>query len=90
MQYLCVVTDYNWTYGDHFEIYRNNKSQCCVKETNIMLQVNYISKTKRNKQTPRKISDCGYQKQRLGQGKLDEGSQKVQTYSYKINKYQKY
>ena len=32
----------------------------------------------------------GYQRQDLGEGKLEEGSQKVQTSSYKIIKYQRH
>ena len=42
----CMVTDGNQTYhGDHFEMYRNIESLCCVPETNIVLQVSYISRT---------------------------------------------
>ena len=36
--------DVNQTYcGDHFTIYTNIKSLCCIPETNIMLYVNYTS-----------------------------------------------
>ena len=31
---------------------------------------------------------CGYQRQRMAGGELDEGSQKVQTSGYEINKYE--
>ena len=38
-----MVTDGNQTYnGDHFEMYRNTESLCCITGTNIVLQVNYI------------------------------------------------
>ena len=41
----------------------------------------------KNKQTYRNRGQiCGFQ--RWGWGRLDEGGQKVQTFSYKINKYQ--
>ena len=63
-QYLCMVTYRNLTQlGDHFEMYRNIKSLCCVAGTNVVLQ-------------------------RWGVGEVDEGSQKVETSSYRINKYQ--
>ena len=36
----------NQTYcGDHFEIYKNIESLCCVTGTKIVLQVHYTSKT---------------------------------------------
>lgn len=39
-------TDGNQTYcGDHFEMYTNVKSLSCIPETNVMLYVNYTSKT---------------------------------------------
>ena len=35
---FCVVTDDNHAYhGDHFEMYRNIESLCCVPGTNIVL-----------------------------------------------------
>ena len=52
--------------------------------TNVVLLVNYISKT--NKQTHRE-KICVYQRQGVGVGKLDKGSQKPQTFNYKINIY---
>ena len=40
-----MVIDVNDTYcGDHFAIYINIESLCCIPETNIMLYVNYTSK----------------------------------------------
>ena len=43
----------------------------------------------KNKQTYRKRDQiCGYQRQGVQRGTLDEGIQRVQTSSYKINKYQ--
>ena len=42
-----------------------------------------------NKPTPRKGDKiCGYQRWECGERELEEGSQKVPTSSYKINKYQ--
>ena len=58
---------------------QQQQQQCCIIETNIVLEVNYTSNT--NKQTHRKWDQiCSYQ----WQG--DEGSQKVQTFSYKLSK----
>ena len=80
MEDLTVFQTYH---GDHFECVEI----CCVPGTNILLQVNQTSKT--NKQTHRKKDQiCGYQKWGWWEGELDECSQKVQTSSYKINKYQ--
>ena len=40
------MTDGNQTsWDDHFEMYRNIKSLCCVTGANILLQVNYTLKT---------------------------------------------
>ena len=41
----------------------------------------------KNKQTQKRDQVCGYQRRGQGKRELDEGSQKVQTSSYKINKY---
>ena len=48
--YICMVTYHNQTYGDHFEIYRNIESLCCVTETNMVLEDNYISKTNKSRE----------------------------------------
>ena len=41
-----MMTDGNRIYhGDHFKMYRDIESLCCVPGTNIVLQVNYTSKT---------------------------------------------
>ena len=85
-----MVTDGNQTYhGDHFEIlYRNIKSLCCVPGTNAMLQVNHTSKKETNSQKKRSnlwLPEVGGER---GKGELDEGGQKVQTYGYRITKYQ--
>ena len=43
-----MVIDVSPTYCvDHFAIYTNIESLCCISETNIMLNVNYISKNKK-------------------------------------------
>ena len=66
--------------SEHFEMYRNIKSLCCVTGTNRVVGQFYF----KNKQTHRKRDQiCGYQK-----AELDEGSQKVQTSNYRINNYQ--
>ena len=43
--------------GDHFGMYRNTESLCCVPETKIMLWVSYTSKP--TKQTHRKRDQIG-------------------------------
>lgn len=63
---------------------RHIKSPCHIPETNIVLYVNYTSKT-----TSRKKKDqiCVYQRPGIwGRG---IGCQKVQTFGYKIDKYQR-
>ena len=48
MEYLCVMTDGNQTYRDDcFKMYGRTESLCCILATNIELQVNYTSKTKK-------------------------------------------
>ena len=73
-------------------MYRNTRSVCFVARTNIVLQVSYTSKT--NKQTSKLIEkDIGYVVARgrgWREGELDEDSQKVQSFSYKMNKQQGY
>lgn len=67
-----MLTDDGQTYpGGHFEMYTNIKSLCFIPRTNIVVQVNYTSKTNNNqqtnKQTSRKIGkNCGYQRQGMG------------------------
>ena len=69
-------------------MYRNTESLCSVPGTNIVLQVNYTSKTnKTNKLIGKKRSDLWLQRQGVGEGELDEGSKKGQTSNLKINKY---
>ena len=80
MQYLCMVPDDNQIYhGDHFEMYRNIDSLCCVTQTNVVLQINYTSKTN----TKKKRSDLWLLE--AGGSRGYEGCQKIQTPSYKIN-----
>ena len=81
-----MVTDGNQTYhGDHFEMYRKIKSLCCVPGTNNVLQVNYTSKTNKQKKNIRFVVT---RSEGWWEGKLNEGGQKAQTLSYKINMYQ--
>ena len=83
-----MVTDGNYTYHwDHFEIYKNIESLCCKLGT---VQVNYTSKTNKEKQ---RKTDQSFGTRGSGgweERKLYEDSQKVQISSYKINKYQRY
>ena len=65
------------------EMYRNIKSLCCVTGSNIVLWVSYTSK--RNKQ--RKRVDVWLSEAEGGDVALDEGSRKIQTSSYKIDRY---
>lgn len=53
------MTDDNQTYcDDDFEVYTNIKSLCCVPKTNMVLQVNYMSKTTNLQKKEIKI--CGF------------------------------
>ena len=52
-----MVTNGNQTQcGDHFVMYRNIKSLCCAPGADVVLQVNYTSKTKETN-SERKRSD---------------------------------
>ena len=52
------MTDGNQTYrGDHFGMYRNTESLCCVLGTNIVLQVTCASKTNKQTNSQKKRSD---------------------------------
>lgn len=47
---LTVVMDVNLIYhGDHFDIYTNTESLCCISKTNKMLYVNCVL-IKKNRQ----------------------------------------
>ena len=78
------MTD-NQTYsGDHFEIYRNIESLYYEPGNNIMLQVNYTSKTNSQK----KSSDFWLPEVvGRGEGEFDEGGQTVQNSSHRAEKY---
>ena len=53
-----MVTDGKQTYhGDRYEMYRNIESLCCAPGTNIVLQVNYTSKTNKQTNSQKKRSD---------------------------------
>ena len=68
---------------DHFVMYRNIESICCVRGTDVVLSFTYTSKlSKQTNKLIEKRSDLWLSEA------LEEGSQKVQTLSYKINKYQ--
>ena len=74
--YLFMVTQHKQTYhADHFEMYKNIKSLCCITKNNTVLQVTYTSK-QMNLQKKRSgpwLSEVG------AGGKWDEDSQKVET-----------
>ena len=42
---ISLVTDDSYSYGDHFEIYRNIKLLCWVLGINIVLWVSHMTKT---------------------------------------------
>ena len=69
-------------------MYRNIETLCCGPGTNIVLQVNYTSKTNKKTNSQQKRSDLWSPEWGIGKGELDEDSQKVQTSGYKINKSQ--
>ena len=63
------MTDGNQTYrGDHFEMYRSTESLCCVPGTNIVLQVNYTSKTNKQTNSQKKRSDLWLPEAGVGRG----------------------
>ena len=71
-------------WGNHFEMYRNIESLCSITGTNIVWSI--ILQKQTNKQTHRKRNN--FMVTRGGEWEdqeLDEGSQKAQTRSYKIN-----
>ena len=53
MEWRMVTHGMQTYHGGHFVMYRNVKSLCCVPGTNIVLQVDYISKP--NKLTGKEI-----------------------------------
>ena len=71
-----MVTVGNQTYrGDHFKMYENSESLCCVTGTSIVfILFNYTSKTNKviEKEIRFVVSRSGG-----GGGELDEGGQKV-------------
>ena len=79
-----MVTYHNQTYcGDHFEMYRNIKSLCCVTRTKIVLQINYTLKA--NKRIHRKeIKFVAPRGREEGEGELEEGGQKEGISSYEL------
>ena len=67
---------------------RNSESVYCATWTNTKLKVNYTSKQTKKQTHGKRDQICGYQRWAgWGEGELDEGGQKVQTFSYKISKY---
>ena len=54
---------------------------------NTVLQGSYTSKTNRQTNSEKEIRFVVTKGMGLGEGELEEGGQKVQTSSYKINKY---
>ena len=70
----------------HLEIRRNIRSPCFVIGTNIALEANYTSTSKKWTHRNRE-QGCGFPEVGVGVGEqeLDEGSQKVQPSNRKIN-----
>ena len=64
-------------------MYRSIISPCCVPGTNLVLLVNYTSKT--NKPIEKEIRFVVTRGRGWEEGELDEGGQKVTTCSYKIS-----
>ena len=71
----------------HFEMHRNIESLCCVMRNNIVLQVNYTSKTS-EQIDKKKRSIYGYQRWVCVEEWWMKAVKKVQTFSYKINWFQ--
>ena len=67
-------------------MYSNTESLYCAPETNEVLEVNYTSKDKQPHR--KKITFVVTRGRGWWEGELDEGRQKVQTSSYKINKHE--
>ena len=82
-----MVTDDNQIYcDDHSGMYnRNTESLCCITGTHgVAGQLYFKDNTKQQKTEIRfMINSSGGE----GEGELEEGSQKVQIFSYRINKY---
>ena len=69
---------------EHFAMSRNTESLICALGTNSVLQVNYTSKKQTNLQKDQICDSEVGGKEEV----LEEDGQKVQTSSYKVNKYQ--
>ena len=66
-------------------MHRNIKSLGYVLGTNIVLQINYTSKT--NKLIEKEVRFVVTRGRYWGEGGLDKSSQKLQTTNYKISMY---
>ena len=84
------MTDRNQTYhGGPFFNVQKYRITMCVPRTSIMFVVSQLYFNKqRNKLTEKEVRSVVTSGQGQRDGELDEGGQKVQTSSYKINKYQ--
>ena len=70
-------------------MFRNTESLYCVTGTNIVLQVNYTSKTRKQTNSQKKRSDLWLPA--VGGGyNPEEGGHKGQTSGFMTNKYQGY
>ena len=80
---VSLVTDDNC---DHFEMYRNIRSLCYGPGINIVCKS--IIHEKLTNQLTNLLKKSQFVATRgRGEGELEEGSEKVQTSTYKINKY---
>ena len=73
--------------GNHFEMYRNIESLCCSSGSNIVLYRSNIPQKQTNILIEKEIRLMVTRSKIWGEAELDEGGQKVQTSSYKLNKY---
>ena len=79
-----IMTDDKYAYhGDHFKMYRNTESLCCVQGTNIACRSIILQKQTHGKRD----QICSTRGKGWRDGELDKGGQNVQTSSLKISKY---
>ena len=68
-----MTNGYYTLYGDHFEMYRNTELLYCAPGTNIVVQVNYTSKTNSEKET-RFVINRGQGRGRGTRGRQSKGT----------------
>lgn len=74
-----MVTDDNQTYhGDYFDVQKYQIIMLCTRQDSIIGQLHFQKQTDKLR---KRDQICGYQRQGVGAGESDEGSQKVQTFT---------